>query len=447
MQQPQVSNPFKKNPLVQFSTPEHKDAGDQINLTFLNRNGTEVVIPHNQPLPIFSFLNDMPCQSNNLLLSYGDILALAGDYFAAKEPIATAASKQEGRNRFLEAYNSLATTTQATVKDIFKINQQSYVSNPSLNEYIQQFLLVKTLGMKYFNITNNNLDHFEEWSTTAYQIGHTVALEMAVKGYALLQQNNFEQANYYLNLAYQMNAFACHFLSDSFSSGHMRELTLRKDMSAKYGVLGGILINSMHDEDNKLGVNVTNRNGDIWTAYGDDSYATAPDSTNRKLQYQALQASADEIYQCYRTGLYPQPAESKVTGYIPVVNNAPNSNYDHPQYAPMFKSIDNKMMYRNPLNELDPNKVNYKELNIFNALFLAIKMRFFSVVPQFTPAAPSGSTTGKLLISTDCDLEAPAKRKLAPAPASERSPLLLHSSYTQAVSPAPSPQPSRPGKR
>ena len=37
-------------------------------------------------------------------------------------------------------------------------------------------------------------------------------------------------------------------------------------------VLGGLASQWMHDEDNRNGLLVTNKRGDIWTAYGDDNY-------------------------------------------------------------------------------------------------------------------------------------------------------------------------------
>jgi hypothetical protein len=63
-------------------------------------------------------------------------------------------------------------------------------------------------GPSYLRIAQLNLDHFGADARTAYNAGHTCALRTAAAGN--------------LELAYAMNAFADHFLEDSFASGHMR---------------------------------------------------------------------------------------------------------------------------------------------------------------------------------------------------------------------------------
>ena len=36
--------------------------------------------------------------------------------------------------------------------------------------------------------------------------------------------------------------------------------------------LGGLASQWMHDEDNRNGLTVTNKRGDVWVAFGDDNY-------------------------------------------------------------------------------------------------------------------------------------------------------------------------------
>lgn len=378
-----------------FATPEHEEAGNEITLSFI-KDGGVITLSKGQKLPIFADEGDTPIEITSLSLSYGEILALAGDYFACKQSIAMAPTNEEAKARFVEGFNQLASTRSDIITSLFRINSTRYAKDASINEYIQQALFVKLLGWRYFEITNNNFDHFYEWSITAYQQGHHVALEMAQKGYELYQAGDEFSANNYLSTAYQLNAFACHFLSDTFSSGHLRESSLRSQLSTQFGILGSILVNNMHDEDSQQGVSVSNLNGDSWMAYGDGNYDNPRNERNRIIQNTALQQSANEVFTTYRTGLMTNPADSLVNNYLPIVAETKTQN------APMFKSMSNKVYYRNPLNELNPSKVVYKELGYFSAFVIAFKLRVLNTKPTYTlstatPAPLPGLGTSYLL--------------------------------------------------
>lgn len=398
MQTSVENKPKKPNMRLGFATPEHKAAGDAVTLRFIAPNGT--VKPLNNKLTMFSFNNSQPVRSN-LVLSYGDIIALYGDYFSAAQPISTQKDEISGANCFIDGFNQLANSRQPIISEVFDINKKSYVKNDTLNGYIQQIMLVFTLGKKYFDNTNDNLDHFYEWSIIAYNTGHQVALQMAKKGHEMRQMGDFEAANQYLNLAYQMNAAAGHYLSDTYAAGHLRELSLRQQLSARFGLIGGILVNNMHNEDNTLGVKVSNQAGDHWVAYGDENYNRAENATNRQMINKTLQASADEIFTTYQTGLAPE--KSQVTNYLPKVDPVNNN-------APLFKSINDKIYYRDPLQELNPSKTSYKELGFFSALALTMKLRLFSswYTPHYTPEANkqpanTGVSTKDLLPKIACN--------------------------------------------
>ena len=60
----------------------------------------------------------------------------------------------------------------------------------------------------YLGLAQINWDHFGADARTSYNAGHRTALQLAIAGE--------------LDKAYAMNAFADHFLEDSFSAGHLR---------------------------------------------------------------------------------------------------------------------------------------------------------------------------------------------------------------------------------
>ena len=69
-------------------------------------------------------------------------------------------------------------------------------------------------------LAENNHDHFQPYAKDAYIVGHELALEKARE--ASKVGNQEEKILRLLEEAYSIDAFACHFLTDSFSSGHLR---------------------------------------------------------------------------------------------------------------------------------------------------------------------------------------------------------------------------------
>ena len=86
-----------------------------------------------------------------------------------------------------------------------------------------------------------------------------------------------------LHDAVAQTAFGLHFLSDAFSSGHMR--TPRVVLGREGSLLAGI----MHDFDNQLGLAVENQLGRRWRAFG-DGYLEAD---GRKQRSQSAFAGPD----------------------------------------------------------------------------------------------------------------------------------------------------------
>ncbi|KAM7203140.1 hypothetical protein V8F20_004082 [Naviculisporaceae sp. PSN 640] len=204
-------------------------------------------------------------------------------------------------------------------------------------------------GPSYARMALLNLDHFGDDAHTAYNAGHTCAMRAAAAGN--------------LELGYAMNAFADHYLGDCFASGHIRtpRRTLHASASAiekvcsiindiyqevykglnskskteallqdtkgafvlsylttKLGLnLGAIMdiapdvcSKFMHDEDNKRGLVVVNKRGDRWVAFGDSMLFESANAKNLEFMKEALQASADEVYQAYATKHVPSDVNS-----------------------------------------------------------------------------------------------------------------------------------------
>jgi len=72
---------------------------------------------------------------------------------------------------------------------------------------------------RIMKLAQNNHDHFLPFAKDAYLVGHELALEKAKEASKVGQK---EDKIRLLEEAYSIDAFACPFLTDSFSSGHLR---------------------------------------------------------------------------------------------------------------------------------------------------------------------------------------------------------------------------------
>jgi hypothetical protein len=83
-----------------------------------------------------------------------------------------------------------------------------YAQLPDVSLKLEQITFGRSDIPGYLGLAQINWDHFGADARTAYNAGHATAIQKAVSGD--------------LDGAYAMNAFADHFLEDSFSSGHLR---------------------------------------------------------------------------------------------------------------------------------------------------------------------------------------------------------------------------------
>ena len=171
---------------------------------------------------------------------------------------------------------------------------------------IQLLTLAKSGRM--MALANYNWDHFSAGghSAKAYLAGHLLALQTAANGN--------------LDLAYKYDAFACHYLSDMFASGHLR--TPRKELNNGRTscspiwneTTGNYMSKLMHDEENKGGLWVHNNLGQAWMAFGDTEFAYPINKENRLRQQETLQASVNEVYESYKTKTV---VETQMPNYFP----------------------------------------------------------------------------------------------------------------------------------
>ncbi len=289
---------------------------------------------------------------NGLTLSFGDILSLGTLYGEQGRPISHGITTQQKRARFQNAYKSFAHNIAAVdevtaLKSVIRTELHAIQSGMQRGETIEE--IYKRIGNetgrqincitgggcanadwwlspgRYMLLALEHYDHFSPNNIVVYKTGHQLALLQAVKARQSGNKIDLEQA-------YAMEAFAAHFLSDQFAAGHIR--TPKEELKEKItpAVLGALLANYMHHEENKFGIQVTNDLGDQWTTYGDQSSFNQFNQTNQHMLLRALQQSADELFDVYQTGVIPE--ESSVLQLIPHTQSLNNEN--NLDIAPMF---------------------------------------------------------------------------------------------------------------
>src|SRR5262249_44745381 len=120
----------------------------------------------------------------------------------------------------------------------------------------------------------DNAVHFNPGNWAKFEASHTAALQM-VESQVPVLSISIEYGPITADAVAQ-TAYGLHFLSDAFSSGHMR--TPRQALGRQGSLLSGI----MHDFDNKLGLVVENGLGQKWRAFG-DSYLDNLNPAQRQL--------------------------------------------------------------------------------------------------------------------------------------------------------------------
>lgn len=274
---------------------------------------------------------------NGLQLTYGKINWLAGDFFATETPISDGSDPDGAMENFKKAFAMLGIREEAKqeAEDLIKHGQaeidavekavaagqdpsNTAYKDPSLSGTgtFEWDLRWRKWGEGYIGLATINFDHFGLDARKAYKAGHRVALEAASKGD--------------LNMGYAYNAFADHFLEDSFSAGHMR--TPRRFLHSG-GKAGDKCAQYMHDEDSAIGLNVTNPAGDPWKAYGDKRILDTEDGENQARCKLAIQTSVNEVIEAYNSRRIPDIIDG-AWAHAPTLESA--NDMSKQELSPLF---------------------------------------------------------------------------------------------------------------
>lgn len=335
---PSASYSADTPPIIQYESSEHVSAGDHVKLYFTPQDpGTtdaDILLP------------------NGLKLTYGQIVSLGDFYGTVGSPISAGQTDAERRARFLAAFNSFARSPDAVtempkIMGIVQSEKNAIDDGMKKGEKPEDIFArisdddnrqwncvtgggcdAKTWVLnpgRYLNLAKQDFDHFDDNAWSAYKTGHQLAIETAISAH---QTQDIQK----LTLAYAMNGFASHFLSDRFASGHIRSPRVELPANVTPSVVGSLLVHFMHDEENAYGLHMHNLRGDHWIAFGDKYYYDSINKINVDFMQEALQASSDEIFTAYQKGI--APSTDPVATIIPLPDEVANKGIL--DIAPLF---------------------------------------------------------------------------------------------------------------
>ena len=168
---------------------------------------------------------------NGVEVKFEEIIGLAGDFYGLPEnPIIDPFKEEEEdllrKQRFRGAYDKL----QGHQRMNCRRNLTScWLSLGKKESWMQKrdeitggmwFLGIPVIQGRKLELAENNYDHFLPYAKDAYLTGHQLAIEKAREASQYPQDPELRKK--LLHEAFSMEAFACHFLTDSFASGHIR---------------------------------------------------------------------------------------------------------------------------------------------------------------------------------------------------------------------------------
>jgi hypothetical protein len=171
---------------------------------------------------------------NGIELKFGQIIALGGDFYGVSDnPIIDINTDETGseenqrrRERFLAAYATLATKefnaneTNQLNSLVTMFNEDKAVRASGEGE-LHSHSEYGAASPNMLSLAIKNYDHFQPQAKQAYLVGHQLAME---KARVAARETNVENKTKKLMEAYSLDAFAGHYLTDCFSSGHIRSV-------------------------------------------------------------------------------------------------------------------------------------------------------------------------------------------------------------------------------
>ncbi|MCJ1391167.1 hypothetical protein MMC18_004029 [Xylographa bjoerkii] len=306
-----------------FESAEHESIGDAVLLQYDQGN---------------VYGSKFAYQAGSHILSLGYVVALAGDFYANWDTVSAGCVEQVS--------DYWTTNEERSIQLFLKIAKTLFSDSGG---YLQ--CIIQTMAAQE-NDVRNGIGQGEDPAQDAvhaYSAGHTAALRQAKIANQTRSYSDLKQA-------YFLEGFALHYLTDLFSTGHMREA--RRILHKTY--LGApeqpeqpdievypadLCAQKQHDEDSANGLWVQNQLGESWPAYGDKQLFTGKSAKNFQQAVNAAQSGVLEIWNTYKSGIIPPTENFEALKRIPILDNLNQP----PNFFPLFqwnKANPNSLLWR-----------------------------------------------------------------------------------------------------
>lgn len=276
---------------------------------------------------IASFNEDTELPVGDKRLIFGEIIALAGDFYAyldkdALESFSWAwpAPPKGVKGWLLDDYR-LTTLAGDEVDNVDTLRKHIFAEahGGSFFDAVAKFMDTAIGGYpmrRYLALASQNPCHFA-CQPRGYGEDHNEALRLyrayhrRALGEAMAAGQRDDRDSLLVALA--TDAFGCHFFTDLFASGHIR--VPRRVLGDRFGIARGALMMSkkMHDEDNELGLWCTTlarqpgARREVWRAYGDGALGLPESKPHLERIQEAVRVSAAEVFAAFVGGMCNEP--------------------------------------------------------------------------------------------------------------------------------------------
>jgi hypothetical protein len=258
-------------------------------------------------------------------LDFGDVIALAGDFYAHLDDRAVA--------DFADAWPALtgvsgwlagdyrastllgdAAKAREELRDLLIRKADSQGVAGELGTILFDGVVHgRYPARRYLALASQNFCHFGREAVTLWDRYQARALDAAAAASRLTEPNAARRA---FEDALVILAFGCHFLTDAFASGHMR--VPRRLLAERFGLLRGSGQQSrvMHEEDNEHGLWVTTRGEvdknarEVWLAFGDGMLLRPEAEPHLARVREAVRVAVEELFCVFAEAARPEPGAS-----------------------------------------------------------------------------------------------------------------------------------------
>ncbi|RYZ60065.1 MAG: hypothetical protein EOP07_01995 [Proteobacteria bacterium] len=331
---------------VKFGAGEHMTLG--------NRGYEQACRGSNICLP------NIPRADKKISFSYGELVAFAGDFYGTPEEMDN--DKDNASFWTFLFQKDIKATKKLFADEAEDIKKQietgkAIDDNGNTVYRDNNTWFTYNFGYQYVELATNNVDHFGWHNMKKYVAEHDKALEFAVRAY---QESDGRKKEELLRKALFTNAFADHFLTDGFASGHVRtpraeaiRWATQKGLNKEaIGALAKVIHDNDHTLENHGGLKVINSKGNAWKTRADGELFVIPEADKNPvyvaLPTEAVRISIEEVLEAYRTGATPEGVY-KATELAPFIDPSEDKLIDSFPANRSNKEINSLMVTIGPM--------------------------------------------------------------------------------------------------